>query len=80
VNVVVLGIGVALGPDVVALGDAALGETIADNSATGSSNRADIITDSFAGFRGIAQVNQSSGDLNVVGNSVGFSFVRTNVP
>jgi len=80
VNVVVLGIGTALGPDVVALGDAALGETIADNSASGSSNRADIISDSFTGFRGIAQVNQSSGDLNVVGNSVGFSFIRTNVP
>jgi len=81
VNVAVLGIGVALGPDVVALGDAALGETIADNSASSSgSNRSDIITDSFTGFRGIAQVNQSSGDLNVLGNSVGFSFMRVNVP
>jgi len=80
VNVVVLGIGVALGPDVVALGDAALGETIADNGASGSSNRADIITDSFTGFRGIAQVNQSSGDLNVLGNTLGFSFTRINVP
>ena len=80
VNVVVLGIGVALGPGVVALGDAALGETIADNSASGSSNRADIITDSFTGFRGIAQVNQSSGDLNVLGNTLGFSFTRINVP
>jgi len=80
VNVVVLGIGVALEPDVVALGDATLGETIADNSASSSSNRADLITDSFTGFRGIAQVNQSSGDLNIVGNSVGFSFMRINVP
>jgi len=80
VNVVVLGIGVALGPGVVALGDATLGETIADNSASGSSNRADIITDSFTGFRGIAQVNQSSGDLNVLGNTLGFSFTRINVP
>jgi len=80
VNVVVLGIGVALGPDVVALGDAALGETIADNSASSGGNRSDIITDSFTGFRGIAQVNQSSGDLNIVTNSVGFSFTRINVP
>jgi len=80
VNVVVLGIGVALGPEAVALGDAALGETVADNSASGSGNRADIITDSFTGFRGIAQVNQSSGDLNILGNTVGFSFIRINVP
>lgn len=79
-NVLVLGIGVALGPEVVVLGDADLGGTIADNSANGSSNRADIITDSFTGFRGIAQVNQSSGDLNILGNSVGFSFMRGNVP
>ena len=80
VNVVVLGIGVALGPDVVTLGDAALGETIADNNVSSGGNRSDIITDSFTGFRGIAQVNQSSGDLNILGNSVGFSFMRINVP
>ena len=80
VNVVVLGIGVALGPEVVPLGDADLGGTIADNSVSSGGNRSDIITDSFTGFRGIAQVNQSSGDLNIVGNSVGFSFTRINVP
>ena len=80
VNVVVLGIGVALGPGVVALGDADLGGTIADNSVSSGGNRSDIITDSFTGFRGIAQVNQSSGDLNVLGNTLGFSFTRINVP
>jgi hypothetical protein len=80
VNVLVLGIGVALGPEVVALGDADLGGTIAENSVSSGGHRSDIITDSFAGFRGIAQVNQSSGDLNIVGNAVGFSFTRTNVP
>ena len=80
VNVVVLGIGVALGPEVVALGDADLGGTIADNSVSSGGNRSDIITDSFTGFRGIAQVNQSSGDLNIVTNSVGFSFTRISVP
>ncbi len=80
-NVVVLGIGVALGSEAVVLGDAALGETIADNSISGvSANRADIITDSFTGFRGIAQVNQSSGDLNMLGNTVGFFFTRINAP
>jgi hypothetical protein len=79
-NVLVLGIGVALGPDVVALGDADLGGTTAENSVSSGGHRADIITDSFTGFRGIAQVNQSSGDLNIVGNSIGFSFIRTNVP
>lgn len=81
VNVVVLGIGVALGSEAVVLGDAALGETIADNSISGvSANRADIITDSFTDFRGIAQVSQSSGDLNMLGNTVGFSFTRINAP
>jgi len=61
-------------------GDADLGGTIADNSVSSGGNRSDIITDSFTGFRGIAQVNQSSGDLNIVTNSVGFSFTRINVP
>jgi hypothetical protein len=80
VNVLVLGLGVALGPDVVALGDQDLGGTIAENSVSSGGHRSDYITDSFTGFRGIAQVNQSSGDLNIVGNSLGFSFIRVNVP
>jgi hypothetical protein len=79
-NVLVLGIGVSLGPDVVALGDADLSGTIADNSVSSGGRRSDIITDSFTGFRGIAQVNQSAGDLNILGNSAGFSFMRVNVP
>lgn len=81
VNVVVLGIGIALGPEVVALADADLGETIAGNSVSsnGSGNRADIITDSFTGFRGIAQVSQSAGDSNTMGNTLGLSFTVVNV-
>jgi hypothetical protein len=82
-NVLVLGIGAALGPEVVALGDASLGEISARNTVkqegpTGP--RAEILTDSFAGFRGIAQVNQSAGDLNVMGNFVGFSLTVLTLP
>jgi hypothetical protein len=42
--------------------------------------RADILIDSFAGFRGVAQVNQSAGDLNVMGNYVGVSLTTLTPP
>ncbi len=82
-NVLILGIGAALGPEVVALGDATLGEvsaldTVKQKGAGGP--RADIITDSFAGFRGIAQVNQSAGDLNSLRNVFGFSLTVVTLP
>ncbi len=82
-NVLVLGLGAALGPEMVALGDATLGEISARNTVkqegpTGP--RADILTDSFVGFRGIAQVNQSAGDLNVMGNYVGVSLTTLTLP
>jgi len=74
-NFLVLGIGVTLGPETIALSDATLGAVSAGNTLTQgpTGTRSDIILDSFAGFRGIGQVNQSSGDLNVVRNSLGLS-------
>ncbi len=82
-NVLVLGLGAALGPEVVALGEATLGEISARNTVKQegpAGPRADILTDSFAGFRGIAQVNQSAGDLNHMGNFVGLSLTVLTLP
>jgi hypothetical protein len=82
-NVLVLGLGATLGPEVVALGEATLGEVSARNTVKQegpAGPRAEILTDSFAGFRGIAQVNQSAGDLNVMGNSVGLSLTVLTLP
>ncbi len=80
-NVLVLGIGVALGPEVMALGDSTLGDISADNTLEGPGGpRTDVIIDSFTGFRGIAQVNQSAGDLNVVRNFLGLSLTVMSVP
>ncbi len=82
-NVLVLGLGAALGPEMVALGDATLGEISARNTVKQegpTGRRADILTDSFVGFRGVAQVNQSAGDLNVMGNYVGVSLTTLTLP
>jgi hypothetical protein len=82
-NVAVVGVGVTSEPGVVALGDATLGEVSANNTLVqrGSAGpRADIITNSFDGFRGVAQVNQSSGDLNITGNFFGLSLSVLTLP
>jgi len=82
-NVLVLGLGAAIGSEMVALGDATLGDISAGNTVKQegpAGPRANILTDSFAGFRGIAQVNQSAGDLNVLGNFVGLSLTVLTLP
>jgi hypothetical protein len=82
-NVLVLAVGVTPEPGLVALGDATLGEVSAHNTLVRKGEtgpRADIITDSFGGFRGIAQVNQSSGDLNITGNFFGLSLSVLTLP
>jgi len=80
-NVLVLGLGVSLEAGMASLGDSSLGEVNAGNSLTQgqAGSRADIISDSFLNFRGIAQVIQSSGDLNVVGNYLAVSTQVMNV-
>jgi hypothetical protein len=74
-NILLLGIGQALGPEAVVLGDASLGETKTNNTVQRDLQgpRTDLLTDSFTGFRGIAQVSQSSGDLNTISNVLGLS-------
>ncbi len=42
--------------------------------------RSDTLVNSFGGFTGLAQVNQSSGDLNRIGNVLGVSVGVVNIP
>lgn len=75
-NVVAIAMGQSAGPDVVALADSTL-----DNVSAGTNDltpdeenpRHTYLLDSFTGFDGIAQVSQSSGDLNRIVNSVSFA-------
>lgn len=73
-NVVVLTLG--KGSGVVALEDSSLGKVNTGNKLmpgpTGP--KSDVIVGSFAGFRGLAQVSQSAGDLNQVSNTMNVSF------
>jgi hypothetical protein len=80
-NVLVLNIGLGLDAGMASLGDGALGEVNSGNSQTQGAmgTRTDAITDSFLNFRGIAQVTQSSGDLNAVGNYLGISAQVMNI-
>jgi hypothetical protein len=41
--------------------------------------RTDVLSGSFADFRGIAQVSQSAGDLNAVSNFLGLSLTVMDV-
>lgn len=70
-NVVVLSLGALGVSDLALLGDSALGAITARNSVLqegAGGSRVDIVSDSFAGYRGVALVSQVSGDLNVVRN------------
>ena len=80
-NVLVLNIGLALDASMAALADSALGEVNSGNSHTQGAvgSRADVLMDSFQNFRGIAQVAQSSGDVNAVGNYLGISTQVMNI-
>lgn len=75
-NVLAMVVGDTLGPDALPMGDTTLGQVSSGkrDAQAAAGSRADVIENSFANFRGIAQVNQSSGDLNSVGNVVGVSF------
>lgn len=71
VNVVALSLGALAVPDLALLADSALGAVTVRNSVIQDGpggSRVDIVTDSFAGYRGVALVSQVSGDLNVVRN------------
>lgn len=67
----------------VVLSDAALADEIStseNDPGAIDQPRTDSLTDSFEGFRGIAQVTQSSGDLNQISASIGMSFAVGVVP
>lgn len=72
-NVVALTIGKGIG--VVALEDSTLGKVnIGNKLIRGPAGpKSDVIVGSFAGFRGLAQVSQSAGDLNQVSNTMNVS-------
>ncbi len=80
-NVVAVGIGLLVGPDAVQLNDVML-ETIggeADNALVeeGEAGPRDVVVaNAFTDFSGVAQVNQSTGDMNRVSNVVGLSIVQ----
>lgn len=81
-NVLVLGMGLALGPEMVILGDTTLDAVNANNTLTQqgpAGPRTDMLTGSFTNFRGIAQVSQSAGDLNAVSNFLGVSLTVMDV-
>lgn len=70
-NLVALSVGVLAVPDFAHLGDSALGEIKGRNRVIRegpAGSRVDVVTDSFAGYRGVALVSQVSGELNVVRN------------
>ncbi len=76
-NVMVVGIGLVHDTDLMAVGDTDLGAVSADNNLIKDgpeTAHSDVITGSFTGFRGVAQVSQTSGDLNSVGNVLGISY------
>lgn len=75
-NILVMGIGLGRDASLLSVGDSDLQAVSADNTLVKNGPEAshtDSITGSFAGFRGIAQISQTSGDLNNVGNFLGIS-------
>src|SRR5262249_15177424 len=83
VNVMAIGLGATIGPGDL-LGDSALATVsgASSNSLQQGAPRAssDVIDNSFTGFSGIAQVSQSAGDLNVIGNTLAISVTEMTLP
>lgn len=73
-NLLVLGVGFTPEEQPTLLADKSLGEMTGNNSIDGPiGSRSDSLTDSFGGFKGIAQVSQSSGDVNIIRNALEIS-------
>lgn len=72
-NVMVINLGAD--PEFVALEESSLGAVNSGNRLIQGppGPKSDVIVDSFAGFRGLAQINQSAGDLNSVSNTMNVS-------
>lgn len=79
-----LTMGTALGPGIEILGDSTLRAIggVDDNTLVEDleSPRSDVLLNVFGGFTGLAQVNQSSGDLNRIGNVLGVSVSVVTIP
>jgi hypothetical protein len=80
-NVLVMGIGLMVGSEAVVLDEQALEMLFPDAPELAlleeaGAPRSDTISGSFQNFSGVAQVTQSSGDLNVLQNTLGVSFVE----
>jgi len=73
-TLLVLGVGFTPEEQPLLLTDNSLGEMTGNNSIDGPiGSRSDSLTDSFGGFKGIAQVSQSSGDVNIIRNALEIS-------
>jgi hypothetical protein len=74
-NVATIAVGIGLSGEALALGDSDLGSLSSDNTVdiSGEHERSDVITGSFGGYMGVAQVTQSSGDGNIVRNNLTIS-------
>ncbi|MDX1540050.1 MAG: hypothetical protein R3349_01475, partial [Geminicoccaceae bacterium] len=76
INAIALAIGLDLEGAAPVLADSELEAIGGDGRAAGRDRgtRADVIDSSFTGFQGVAQVSQSSGDGNVITNTLSASF------
>ena len=75
-NVVAIAVGLRASPGVAILDEHDLGAVLPEPSADGvepTEPRSETIVDSFANFRGIAQVSQSAGNENNISNVIGIS-------
>ena len=81
-NAFLLAVGASLGGDVLTLSDSTLGRVAAENlrEGEGGGPRSDTIAGGFQGFRGVAQITQAAGDLNVVNNMLAVSVVAVALP
>ncbi len=76
-NILVMGIGLGRDADLLSMGDSELQAVSTGNKLIRNGPEAqhtDSISGSFTGFRGIAQLSQTSGDLNNAGNFLGISY------
>ena len=80
-NVGSVNLGAGLGNAFAVLNDTTLGSVVSNNTynTANTTSKADVINGGFDGFRGVAQISQSSGDGNAVVNSVAISVTVLNV-
>lgn len=84
VNIAVLSLGALVGPDAITIGDTTLKNVNAhmENHVDDDQRmqRSNALTNSFHGFRGIAQIQQAAGDGNSTANMLGLSVSIMDLP